>query len=76
MITEVPHTRLGAVKTIGHPVHYTSTPAEIVRGAPILGEHTVEVLAEHGYDADEIDRLVADGCAIAAPAEARTTSAE
>jgi crotonobetainyl-CoA:carnitine CoA-transferase CaiB-like acyl-CoA transferase len=33
------------------------------RPAPKLGQHTREVLAEAGYAADEIDRLVADGAA-------------
>lgn len=70
MVTEAPHTRIGSVKTLGHPVHYSSTAAEITRGAPLLGEHTVEVLAEHGYREAEIDRLIADGCAVAAQADA------
>jgi crotonobetainyl-CoA:carnitine CoA-transferase CaiB-like acyl-CoA transferase len=66
MVTEAPHTRIGPVKTLGHPVHYSTTPAEIARGAPMLGEHTVEVLAEHGYSDAEIDRLVAEGAVVAA----------
>jgi crotonobetainyl-CoA:carnitine CoA-transferase CaiB-like acyl-CoA transferase len=66
MVTEVPHTRVGPVKTLGHPVHYSATPAEITRGAPLLGEHTVEVLTEHGYSETEIEGFVAEGVVIAA----------
>ncbi len=65
MVTQAPHTRVGPVKTLGHPVHYSVTPAEITRGAPLLGEHTVEVLAEHGYSEAEIEDFVAEGAVIA-----------
>jgi crotonobetainyl-CoA:carnitine CoA-transferase CaiB-like acyl-CoA transferase len=31
------------------------------RGAPLLGEHTREVLAEAGYATDQVDGFVAEG---------------
>jgi len=65
MVTEAPHSRVGPVKTLGHPVHYSATPAEITRGAPLLGEHTREVLAEYGYGPAEIDKFVREGVAVA-----------
>jgi crotonobetainyl-CoA:carnitine CoA-transferase CaiB-like acyl-CoA transferase len=65
MVTDAPHTRLGPVKTLGHPLHYSATPAEITRGAPLLGEHTREVLAELGFSASEVDKFVAQGAAVA-----------
>jgi crotonobetainyl-CoA:carnitine CoA-transferase CaiB-like acyl-CoA transferase len=65
MVTEAPHSRVGPVKTLGHPVHYSATPAEITRGAPLLGEHTREVLAAHGYSRAEIDKFVAEGAVVA-----------
>ncbi len=65
MVTEVPHSRIGPVKTIGHPLHYSATPAAITRGAPLLGEHTVEVLCAHGYSEAEIDDFIAAGAVIA-----------
>ncbi|GMQ76239.1 MAG: CoA transferase [Gammaproteobacteria bacterium] len=65
MVVQAPHTRVGPVKTLGHPVHYSVTPAEITRGAPLLGEHTFEVLAEHGYSEAEIENFVVEGAVIA-----------
>jgi crotonobetainyl-CoA:carnitine CoA-transferase CaiB-like acyl-CoA transferase len=66
MVVTVPHSRLGTVRTIGAPVKFSRTPASIRRGAPVLGEHTCEVLAEHGYSETDIARLVAAGTVIAA----------
>jgi len=65
MVTEVPHGRLGPVKTLGHPVHYSATPAQISRGAPSLGEHTREVLGQHGYSPAEVEKFVAEGVVVA-----------
>ncbi|MBI3981313.1 MAG: CoA transferase [Gemmatimonadetes bacterium] len=57
MVTEVEHSRLGAVKTVGFPIRLSGTPSEVRRGAPILGEHTREVLTELGYSAPQIAAL-------------------
>ena len=48
------------LRVIGHPVKYSETPAGIRQGAPMLGEHTGDVLAEAGYSTDEIQALAAD----------------
>jgi len=61
MIVETEHTTLGGVKTVGLPVKFSSTPGGPRRGAPLYGEHTAEVLREHGFSDDEIDRLAQDG---------------
>jgi crotonobetainyl-CoA:carnitine CoA-transferase CaiB-like acyl-CoA transferase len=66
MVMEVPHTTLGAVRTLGLPIKFSDTPGGPRRGAPLLGEHTREVLAEHGFAPQEIDQLVAEGAVIAA----------
>ena len=65
MVTKAPHTKLGPVKTLGTPVKFSATPGGVTRGAPLLGEHTREVLAEYGYGDDEIDALICDGAVIA-----------
>ena len=61
MVTEAEHARLGPVKTIGLPVKFSGTPGGVVTGAPLYGQHTREVLAQHGYGDDEIEALAASG---------------
>ena len=64
MVTKAPHTKLGPVKTLGAPVKFSATPGGVTRGAPLLGEHTREVLVEYGYGDEEIDTLICDGIVI------------
>jgi crotonobetainyl-CoA:carnitine CoA-transferase CaiB-like acyl-CoA transferase len=66
MVIEVPHNRLKKHKTIGAPVKFSATPSAVMHGAPVLGEHTREVLAEYDYSKEEIEELVAAGAVIAA----------
>ncbi len=61
MVTEAEHARLGPVKTLGLPVKFSGTPGGVVRGAPVYGQHTAEVLSEHGFGRDEIEALAASG---------------
>ena len=55
----------GAVKTIGHPVKYTGTPGGVRRPAPLLGQHSREVLSEAGYAEADIAALIQSGAVIA-----------
>jgi crotonobetainyl-CoA:carnitine CoA-transferase CaiB-like acyl-CoA transferase len=61
MVAEVVHPQAGTMKTLGCPIHFSRTPTRITRPAPMLGEHTRELLREYGYDDAAIDALVADG---------------
>ena len=65
MLVEVEHSKLGPVETLGLPIKLSETPGGVRRGAPVLGEHTREVLAEYGYDEADIERLVDAGVVIA-----------
>jgi crotonobetainyl-CoA:carnitine CoA-transferase CaiB-like acyl-CoA transferase len=66
MIVETDHPKAGRVKTLGLPVKFSDTPGGIRRPAPVYGQHTREVLREYGFTEAEIDRMVAEGAAIAA----------
>jgi crotonobetainyl-CoA:carnitine CoA-transferase CaiB-like acyl-CoA transferase len=64
MVVEVEHARLGPVKTLGAPVKLSATPARVARAAPVLGQHTREIMKEYGYDEATIERLGAEGAVI------------
>ena len=66
MVTQVAHSRLGPVKTLGLPVKFSDPPGGPKSGAPTLGEHSRQVLGEHGYTEAEIEALISDGVVLAA----------
>ena len=51
----------GSVRTVGNPLKMSSVPQIATRGAPTLGQHNDEVLAELGYSAIDISRLRSEG---------------
>jgi crotonobetainyl-CoA:carnitine CoA-transferase CaiB-like acyl-CoA transferase len=59
MLVELPHPQLGTFKTTGLPVKLSATPGAITRRPPLLGEHTREVLREHGVSEGELAALAA-----------------
>jgi len=61
MVVDLVHPQAGATKALGCPVHFSATPTSVTRPAPMLGEHTREVLAEAGYSDAEIDAFAAEG---------------
>jgi formyl-CoA transferase len=52
-IVEVEQPGRGTYLTVGSPIKFSAFKPDI-KGAPLLGEHTDDVLAELGYDADTI----------------------
>jgi crotonobetainyl-CoA:carnitine CoA-transferase CaiB-like acyl-CoA transferase len=61
MVVNVDHPTLGAVQALGSPIKMSATPPDPSRRAPLLGEHTDEVLLQAGFSQDDIDRLRSDG---------------
>lgn len=61
MVVEVDHPKIGRMKTLGLPIKSTGELTEIRKPAPLLGQHSAEVLAELGYRDDEIEALFAGG---------------
>jgi crotonobetainyl-CoA:carnitine CoA-transferase CaiB-like acyl-CoA transferase len=57
MVVEQEHAQAGRVKVTGIPVKLSETPGEVGPAAPLLGEHTEEILRWLGYDAAAIGRL-------------------
>ena len=71
LVNEIEQPGYGKARMLGFPVRASATPAAIRRPAPLLGEHTAEVLGEIGVAPEEIERLVDAGTvAVAAPAKA------
>jgi crotonobetainyl-CoA:carnitine CoA-transferase CaiB-like acyl-CoA transferase len=70
MVVEVEHTTLGRVKTLGLPVKFSQTPGKVRAGAPLFGEHTRAVLAEHGFSREEIAAFEREGAVAPPPAPA------
>ena len=61
-LVENTHPTAGKVRVVGSPVRLSSTPAEMRTPAPMLGQHTHEVLRDVlGMTADEIAKLDAAG---------------
>lgn len=58
MIWHLQNSEIGNYKMPGHPIRFSKTPVNPGDGAPTLGEHTQDVLAQFGYSTDEIDALI------------------
>ena len=54
MLKVLDHPVAGPVNHIGIPVKMSLTPGEIRMPAPVLGQHTADVLSRFGFSADEI----------------------
>src|SRR6202166_4413603 len=56
MLLKMPHPQLGEYLTTGLAAKLEATPGKVTR-PPLVGEHTNEVLAAHGYSGEELKRL-------------------
>jgi len=67
-VMQAPHTEhramvteLGAYRGLGTPIKLSRTPGGTRAAPPRFGEHGAEELSKHGYSAEEISQLEADG---------------
>ena len=61
MAWELTHPTEGTVRQLGWPVRFSRTAVEFERFAPILGEHTREILRNAGFSTDDVSVLESDG---------------
>ena len=58
MLVNLPHSQIGQVPQVANPVRFSASPVQYGHAAPLLGEHTDEVLAELlGCDAERLAGL-------------------
>ncbi|MBV6303389.1 CoA transferase [Candidimonas humi] len=59
LVESVSHPLLGELRQVGLPISMSGAPDGSVRSAPpLFGQHTVEVLADFGWDQAAIDDLI------------------
>jgi crotonobetainyl-CoA:carnitine CoA-transferase CaiB-like acyl-CoA transferase len=61
MVVELEHPQAGTTHAVGCPIHFSASPGRSSTPAPLLGQHTREVLRACDLTEQEIDALVAEG---------------
>jgi crotonobetainyl-CoA:carnitine CoA-transferase CaiB-like acyl-CoA transferase len=61
LVEELAHPQAGKLQFIGGPVRYDGLAKEQSTPPPLLGEHSSAILKELGYDAADVEKLVAQG---------------
>jgi CoA:oxalate CoA-transferase len=62
MLAEMEQPQMGRIKIAGSPIRLSETPGEVYAPAPLLGEHTEEILKNLlNYSAGDISRLKEEG---------------
>jgi crotonobetainyl-CoA:carnitine CoA-transferase CaiB-like acyl-CoA transferase len=69
IIIEHTHHAAGILRQTRSPARFEGTPTEIRRGAPLLGEHSFEILRELGWDSGLIQELMAQKIVQSPPTE-------
>lgn len=57
MVLEVDHPRAGRTRALGVPIKFSETRGDLTRPAPLLGQHSREILGGLGYSDQEIETL-------------------
>jgi crotonobetainyl-CoA:carnitine CoA-transferase CaiB-like acyl-CoA transferase len=61
IISSYEHPTAGHVKVVAPAVKMSATPAEIRRPAPLVGQHSREILQEFGFSTAEVEEFIASG---------------
>lgn len=60
MVVETDHPKAGRIKGVGHPIKFSDLPRPAAKAAPLLGQHSAEVLRDFGFTDTEITQLIAE----------------
>jgi CoA:oxalate CoA-transferase len=60
-LQEINHPALGPTLSLTSPVQFSATKPAYRTSAPALGQHTDEILREHGYSSEDVERFRAQG---------------
>ncbi len=63
-VVETDHPQAGRLRQARPAARFSETPTTHRHGAPLLGEHTRAVLAEHGFSPGDIDRLMTEAVVV------------
>jgi crotonobetainyl-CoA:carnitine CoA-transferase CaiB-like acyl-CoA transferase len=61
MDMEIDHPIAGRIHALGFPVKYSATPGQVYRPAPVLGQHTFQILEALGMSREQCEQLEAEG---------------
>ena len=60
LVVEQRHPKVGRFEHYGTSINFSATPGRIWGPPPVCGQHTREILCDHGFDDAEIDALIRD----------------
>jgi crotonobetainyl-CoA:carnitine CoA-transferase CaiB-like acyl-CoA transferase len=66
VLENVQHPRMGPTRSVRNPVLFDRDGPDIRRPAPLLGEHSAQILRELGYDDARIAKMAAGGAVMLA----------
>jgi crotonobetainyl-CoA:carnitine CoA-transferase CaiB-like acyl-CoA transferase len=57
LVVHQQHPKLGSFEHFGRTIHFSDTPGRIWGPPPVCGQHTREIMREHGFCDAEVDKL-------------------